>query len=73
MDTTGWKACTLSGDMGSDSAADQYPTRNVCGDCIADDLAQGPDKLIVSVNGDYDDSLGPECGLECGMSADDED
>ncbi|MEF3080779.1 hypothetical protein V3391_00930 [Luteimonas sp. SMYT11W] len=73
MDTTDWQACTLWGAMGSDSTDEQYPQRNVCGACIAEDEKRGEDAQIVSINGDYDDSLGPECGLECGMSADDED
>lgn len=72
MDTTGWKACTIYGDMSSDRASENYPMVNVCPDCFEEDQRREGDAQIVSVQGDYDDSLGPECGFECGNSADDE-
>lgn len=70
VEKTGWKACTISGDMSSSSAAENYPMVNVCPDCYAQDQRRGEDAIIVSVQGDYDADLGSECGLGCGDDAD---
>jgi hypothetical protein len=42
-----FKECTIWGDMGSDSAADQYPQVVVCTDCI--EVNEGEDSPIVTV------------------------
>jgi hypothetical protein len=60
-----WKLCTIYGDLGADSAADQYPQVNVCADCIARDEKRKEDAMIVSINGPADPDFGDECGL-CG-------
>lgn len=65
------KSCVVWGDMGADSAADQYPTVNVCNDCVAA-IAGTEDCQIVTVEGGYDDSLGDECHF-CSKSKEDED
>lgn len=78
----GWKVCTVWGDMGSDSAGEQYPQVNVCPECLADDERRDRmraemdeemdddvgDSNIVNVLGPYDADYGPQCGI-CGDSA----
>ncbi|MBM2884892.1 hypothetical protein JFK97_10885 [Chromobacterium phragmitis] len=64
------KLCTVWGEMSSDSAADQYPTVNVCDDCFkADDGDE--DSQIVSHEGKYDPAYGEECHF-CGKTEEEE-
>ena len=66
-----WRSATIVGSLGADSAADQYPEKNLCGDCIAQQEAAGENTAIVGGLGPYDPSLGPECGL-CEAEYDDD-
>ena len=63
------KTCVIYGDMSADSAADQYPTVNLCDDCVTADASQGENHQIVSKEG-YDPDLG-DCEW-CGTTAEDE-
>lgn len=64
------KACMVWGDMSADRASDQYPTVNVCDECIAAD-AESEDPQIVSIDGNFDEAYGEECHF-CDKSIDDE-
>ncbi|SBW80305.1 hypothetical protein PVE_R1G2420 [Pseudomonas veronii 1YdBTEX2] len=54
------KTCVIYGDMSADSAADQYPTVNLCNDCVATDDAQGENHQIV-IKQAYDHNMGDTC------------
>ena len=63
------KTCVIYGDMQADRAGEQYPTVNLCDDCVAEDAAQGENHQIVSQAG-YDPDLGACHG--CGTTAEEE-
>jgi hypothetical protein len=64
------KSCTVWGDMSADSAADQYPTVNVCDECVEAD-AQSEEPQIVTVEGGFDSAYGDE-GHFCDKSIEEE-
>lgn len=64
------KTCVIYGDMSADSAADQYPTVNLCNDCVATDDAQGENHQIV-IKQAYDHNIGDTCEW-CSTSAEEE-
>jgi hypothetical protein len=64
------KWCQVVGDLGSGSAADQYPTVPVCAECIAQEEARGENSRIVSV-GDRATGRNLECEF-CGKDEDEE-
>ena len=65
------KCCTVYGEMSADSAADQYPTVNLCNECVDADASAKEDAQIVSIEGDYDPGLGDSCEW-CGVEVSDE-
>lgn len=65
------KTCTVFGDMRSDSTSEQYPTVNLCNDCIGQDAQAGEDHQIVC-QGAYDAYFGENCEW-CGISIEEED
>jgi hypothetical protein len=64
------KTCVINGDMSSDRAGDNYPTVNLCDDCVKEDERKGENHQIVSQQG-YDVSLGDACEW-CGTTAEEE-
>ena len=64
------KWCQVVGDLGSQSAADQYPTVPVCAECIAQEQSRGENSRIVSV-GEHAARKGLECEF-CGRDEDEE-
>jgi hypothetical protein len=54
------KTCTIYGDLSSDSAADNYPTVQICDECVEADDKRQEDAQIVS-SGEYDPSFGESC------------
>lgn len=65
------KKCVVYGDMQADSAADQYPTVNLCDDCVEEDQKAGENARIVTVEGAGDPDLGDSCEW-CGAEASEE-
>jgi len=57
--------------MQSDRASEQYPTVNLCDDCVRREDAKGPDSAIVTKGGGYDPDLGDSCEL-CGVTVEEE-
>jgi hypothetical protein len=64
------KWCQIIGELGSDSAADQYRTVPVCTECIAQEQSRGENSRIVSV-GDHAHGRSLECEF-CGKDEDEE-
>lgn len=54
------KTCVIYGDLSSDSAADNYPTVQICDECVEADAKKQEDAQIVSA-GKYDASFGDSC------------
>ncbi|MDZ3993860.1 hypothetical protein PspTeo4_29136 [Pseudomonas sp. Teo4] len=65
------KTCTVFGDMQSDSTSEQYPTINLCNDCIERDAQAGEEHQIVC-QGAYDVYFGCRCEW-CGVSLEEEE
>ena len=54
------KTCTISGNLSSDSAAENYPTVQICDECHeADKKLKGDTKIVSS--GEFDASFGESC------------
>jgi hypothetical protein len=64
------KWCQVVGDLGSDTASDQYPTVPVCFECIAQEESRGENSRIVSV-GERATGKNLECEF-CGKDEDEE-
>lgn len=56
------KTCTIYGDLTSDRAGDNYPTVQVCDDCVEDDEKLQEDSQIVIAD-EYDPNLGDTCAF----------
>lgn len=65
------KTCTVFGNMQSDSTSEQYPTVNLCNDCIEQDTQADEDHQIVC-QGAYDEYFGDRCEW-CGASIEEEE
>jgi hypothetical protein len=64
------KTCMISGDLSSDSAAEQYPTINLCDDCVAED-AKREDNQHIFQEERYDPDYGDTCDW-CGRTTEEE-
>ncbi len=57
------KTCTIYGDLTSDLAGENYPTVQVCDECLEAEIKQQAKSKIVST-GEYDPSFGDTCEFE---------
>ncbi|MCD5977039.1 hypothetical protein [Pseudomonas quasicaspiana] len=64
------KTCMISGDLFSDSAAEQYPTVNLCDECVADDAKREGEQHIFE-QGEYQPDYGETCEW-CGKTDEEE-
>lgn len=64
------KTCTMIGNMGSESGADNYPVILLCEDCFEADSKRGVNARVLSFD-DYDSGYGIQCE-ECESTVKDE-
>lgn len=54
------KTCVINGDMSSERSSENYPTVQVCDECLTADEERKEDQQVVSVD-EYDASFGNTC------------
>jgi hypothetical protein len=60
------KTCIIRGDMESDRADEQYPTVQICDECIEQDRQSGDESVIIQIL-----NFNPSYGTTCYFCEDD--
>lgn len=64
------KSCMIFGDLTSEKSSDNYPTVQICDECVKEQQIRKKNSQIVFV-GEFDCAFGDECEM-CGKTLKDE-
>lgn len=54
------KTCKIYGRLGSDRTDEQYPTVNLCDECVSGEQSLGENSKIINID-EYDSAYGETC------------